>query len=311
MSEWEGGERQGIRWRRVGAAVLVLAIVGGTYYVARNRDRLAIDTGEGPAAEVSETVEVVVTAPLRAGDRWYCPTTYPVAVFDDGEYRPPEYPDPGGNDRPVHCYADVERAQADGYDLASPPSGVVVAGGVYLEPTRSPSTQTCAELADDLQLVVACPTRLPVPAHGPSCEIDSCHYGDSPGAVIEQRLFLVPPDWPEEVQPQVIVASARVSNAGADEKDEGLVIDGPTELVACTAEEPVVATSQPRFVQCPEGQQWIPRFQGEPHEGHTAAFWRKDDAVYGASVEGHHPRAAELLHALIDGLDYVTPAEAR
>lgn len=301
--DWDRGERQGVRWGRLGAAVLVLAIVAGGVYVIRHRNQLAVETGEdGPVVDVSESVDVVGTAPLQAGDRWYCPSTFPVGAYEDGFYRPPEYPRDTGVDRPEQCYADSERAESEGYDLAPPPGDVVLAGGVYLEPTRTPSDDACADLATSLGFTVPCPTRLPVPADGPSCQMDSCTYGDFSGVVIEHRHFRVPADWPDDVQPQVIVTAVPRRRL----QDESVEYPTP-ELVACRLGDPVEVNAQPLFVQCPPGDTWIPRIQGDPHEEHTAAFWRKDDVVYGASVEGHTDAAEALLHALIDGIEYVPP----
>ena len=307
MSEnWEGGERQGVRWRRLGAGVLVVAVGAATFYAVRNRNQLGIETGEGPAVEVSETVEVVVTAPLRAGDRWYCPTTYPVAAFDDGEYRPAEYPRVDQSERPAQCYADPQRAEDDGYDLADPPDGVVLAGGIYLEPVRLPHREGCANAATWVGVTVPCPTRLPTPADGPSCEIDSCVFGDRSGVIIEHRQFRVPRDWPPDVEPHVVLTAVGVAR---ERGDGSLQVSGPQAFGACRAGDPVAAPQRPQFIQCPEGNTWIPRFQGDPHEGHTAAFWRRNDVVYGASVEGTGGAAEELLHALIDGIEYVDPRD--
>ena len=86
-----------------------------------------------------------------------------------------------------------------------------------------------------------------------------------------------------------------------------LQVRGDPALVACNAAAPVQAGARQRFVQCPPGRTWVPRIQGDPHENHTAAFWRVRDVVYAASVEGHTQTAEELLHALIDGIEYVDP----
>ena len=311
MSEWEGGERQGVRWGRIVVAIVIVALVAGGVYAVRNRNQLAIDSDGPPVGEVSETVEVVVTGPLSAGDRWYCPTTHPFAAYEEGSYYPPHYPRdafPDG-EKPIDCYAEAERAQDDGYELADPPDGVVLAGDLYLEPTRSPTAANCADLASRSSLTVPCPGRLPAPAFGPTCAQDSCIFDPArlQGLVIEHRAFAVPPEWGGGGQAQVFLTAALIDLNRAGE-DGTLRIYGDAALVACSADDPVQATSRPRFVVCTAGETWVPRIQGEPHESHTAAFWRRGDIVYGASVDGQGQDADELLHALIDGITYVDPS---
>ena len=67
--DWEGGERQGIRWRRAGLAVLVVAVLVGGYAVRRERG-IAIETGGTPVDAATESPEIVVIAPVRVGTRW-------------------------------------------------------------------------------------------------------------------------------------------------------------------------------------------------------------------------------------------------
>ena len=307
MSDWEGGQRQGVRWRRIGAAVLVVAVIGGGIYGVRNRGQIAIETDGTPVGDVTETVDVVVTAPLRAGDRWYCPSTHPITAYDGGEYFPAHYPDRNEAEQPADCFADPQRADDAGYDLADPPEGAILAGGVYLEPTRAPTTAACGEVANYVGFTVPCPGRLPTPAFGPTCAQDSCVFSPESreGVVIEHRTFAIPPDWPGSGNPQLFVTAVEIAREVARGQ---LMVHGEPALVACSADDPVEATSRPRFVVCPAGQTWVPRIQGEPHEDHTAAFWRRGEVVYAASVDGQGTAAEELLHALIDGIEYVDPS---
>lgn len=307
MSDWEGGQRQGIRWRRIGVAIAVVGLVGAGAYVVRHRGQIAVEIDGPPIGEVSETVDVVVTAPLSAGDRWYCPSTHPIAAYDSGEYVPPHFPvQRTQQERPADCFADPGRAEGAGYSLADAPDDVVLAGGIYLEPTRAPTAQACANLAGNVGFAVPCPTRLPTPSFGPTCVGSSCMLtaGSGEGVVIEHRAFEVPAEWPNDGTPQVFVTAAEIQRERADGT---LQVRGDPALVACHRDDPVAATSRARFVNCAPGQTWIPHIQGEPHESHTAAFWRDDSVVYAASVEGHGQAAQELLHALIDGIEYVAP----
>ena len=82
---------------------------------------------------------------------------------------------------------------------------------------------------------------------------------------------------------------------------------GAAEIVACSPETPVSLEQHPVFFVCPPSQDWVPRIQGDPHEGHTAAFWRRGNTGYAASVEGESPQVRALLDAVIDGIRYVEP----
>lgn len=307
VSNWEGGERQGIRWRRIGAALGVVVVVAGGWYVLRSRDQIVIETDGPPIGEVSENVDVVVTSPLRAGGRWYCPSTHPIAAYNTGRYFPGHYPrGPHERQQPADCFADPARAEDAGYDLADPPEGAVLAGDVYLEPAGAPTDAACAAVADYLGFTVPCPGRLPTPPFGPTCAEDSCVFDPEAreGFVVEHRAFVLPTDWAGGGKAQVFVTAAQIEREGANGE---LLVRGDPALVACSAEDPVQATSRPRFVVCPPGDTWVPGIQGEPHEDHTAAFWRRDGVVYAASVDGQGQAADELLHALIDGIEYIDP----
>ena len=311
MSEWEGGERQGIRWRRVLIALLVVALVGGGVYVVRNRNQLAIDTDNEPVAGVEEEdVEVVEVAPLTAGDRWYCPTTHPVVAFDD-DYYPAHFPlDNRLEERPDACFVDAERAAGTGLSLADPPPDVVFAGGVYLSPAQAPTRRSCQTLADYVDMRVPCPTRWPTPAYGPSCGDDSCVHQNQQGlgVVIEHRTFELPEDWGGGTESNAKLTAVPIDVDGLDNDGDVVRVGGPSELVTCQAGARVEVERQPTIEYCEPGATWIPRIQGDPHGGATAAFWRDDEVVYGASVAGNGPEAAELLHAVIDGIEYVDPA---
>ena len=158
--DWEGGERQGIRWRRVGLGLLVVVVLAGGYAVRRDRG-IPIETDGTPVVDTSETPEIVVIAPTRVGTRWYCPDDFPVHIDADGLYFPHEYPRGGPLSlRPRSCYADAERAEQDGYRLAPAPPGTKVAGGVYLERSGSPTTAACKAMAGEIGFPVPCPTWL-------------------------------------------------------------------------------------------------------------------------------------------------------
>ena len=307
--EWEGGERQGFRWRRLGGIVVVIAVVAGGVYAARRERRLSIETDGAPIVGSSEAVEVVATAPLQAGDLWYCPSTHPVRVYEDGLYYPEEYPQRGRHiARPANCYEDPERAEDEGYTLAPPPPGAVIAGGVYVVPAVAPTTQACAEVARSAGIPVPCPGMLPSPAEGPSCLDGRCEYGG--GVVLEQRSFQVSRDWHQDGQ-HVVLAAAPLTSGAPIRAGHPVPMDGVEPgLVTCGLDAPVQPEDQSTFHLCPPGSPWIPGIGGDPHESHTAAFWRRGRVVYAASVEGRGPDVEAVLTAVISGIRYVGPGDA-
>ena len=301
--EWEGGARQGIPWRRVGAVLLVVALVAGGVYAARRERRLSIETDGAPIIGRSEAVEVVATAPLQAGDRWYCPSTHPVRVYEDGLYYPPEYPQRGRHiARPDSCFEDPDRAEEGGYRLAPPPPGAVIAGGIYLLPTVAPTSQACAAVARSAGIPVPCPGMLPSPAEGPSCLDDRCEYGG--GVVLEQRSFQVSRDWHQDGQ-HVMLTAAPIAAGGGVNPGRTLPLDAPLPLVTCGRGELVRPQGPHTYRVCPSGPPWIPGIGGFPHEDHTAAFWRRGRVVYGASVEGSGAAVEAVLRVVIRNIRYV------
>lgn len=54
-------------------------LLGAAVFSAlRSRDQLAVDNDNEPIAGEAETVDVVITAPVQAGESWYRPSTHPV-----------------------------------------------------------------------------------------------------------------------------------------------------------------------------------------------------------------------------------------
>lgn len=317
MSDWEGGTRQGVRWRRLGIGVTVIALLAGAYYGMRNDNGLAIDTDNEPAVDVSEIVDIVVTAPLNADDTWYCPSTHPVRAYaDGGRYYPEGFPtDPGDVDRPDECYDTAERAEAAGYDAVPPPDGTVLIDGLYVEPTRSPSVDDCRDLARTVGFTVPCPRRLPAPADGPPCGERLCVFPgpDSlterrprhPGVVIQHDGFSVPSQVPWVGVARDVVVSA----VAVDEyRDDGTIgVKGPEEFVSCFPESGLKPEGRRVFRTCVDAKPWVPGFGGFPLEGHTSAIWTRGDVVYAAGVVGAGDHIEALLAAVIDGIEYVEP----
>lgn len=305
--EWEGGRRQGIRWGRARAVLLVVALVATVVLVARREHRLAIDTDNPSVPVETAPVEVVVTSPLQAGDRWYCPSTHPVRVYEeDGLYYPSEYPRGEGHiARPANCYQDAGRAQEDGYRLAPPPAGSALVGGVYLEPARAPTTQACTALAAAVGFTVPCPRHLPTPADGPTCTHARCEFGG--GVIVEQRSFRVPAGWAGGADPHVVIAAAPVAVGHILRPRRPIVVDADEALVSCSPDDPVQPGGEDVIVLCPPAPPWVPGLGGYPHEQHTAAFWRRGRVVYAASVEGSTPQTEAVLRAVIDSIAYVEP----
>ena len=146
-NDWEGGERQGTRWQRVGLVVLVIVVVTGIYLSRRDRG-IAIETDGTPVVDTTEAPSIVAIAPIRVGPRRYCPEDFPVHIQADGLYFPHEYPRGGPlSEPPQSCYADAASAEQDGYQLADPPPDTMVAGGVYLERPNSPPQEACEAMA--------------------------------------------------------------------------------------------------------------------------------------------------------------------
>lgn len=307
--DWEGGQHQGLRWRRIGVVLLTLVLVASGAYALRREQRLSVESDDAPIVGVSETVEVIATPPLRAGDLWYCPSTHPVRVYDDGRYYPQEYPQTGRViARPDNCFEDTERAEEGGYELAPPPPGAVIAGGVYLVPTVQPTTRLCALPARTVGVPVPCPGLLPAPAEATSCMNDSCIHRR--GVIIEQRSFQVPKDWPATQDQHVVLTAAPVAGGQIIRPGRRLRVAADSALVRCSQDAPVRPRGQRWFLRCSSSPPWIPGLGGFPHESHMAVFWLRDRVVYGASVEGWSPESIAVLKAVVKSIRYVEPPAA-
>lgn len=283
-------------WRRLIAAALVTVVAAGGWLAFRGDTGLFVVPGEDTVEGVDEAPEIVVTSPELAGDRWLCPRPFPVKAYDSGEFFPAEHPGhPPLTVRPEACYRDPDRARAAGFDLAPPPAGVDVAGGLYLVPVVTPAPDVCRDLGAEVGFTVPCPSRLPWPANGSSCASGTCIYQD--GVVIEQRGFPVPDGWCTGCDGHVVIVAMPADRH-------------PPEAVACGTAGPGVPHSGSELVfrDCPPGDPWLPRISGNPHEGHTLTGWRSDVAVYVVSVDGHGAPQREFLTALVSGLDGDPPA---
>ena len=313
VSDWEGGWRPGIRWWRIGIAVAVFALAVAAY-LTRPSDNLSIDTSdEEPTVEVSESVEVVVESPLRAGDQWFCPSTHPFRAGPRQAYFPPGHPGNRQLAAPDACYASTERAEEAGYRLAAPPAGTQLVEGIYVEPARSPSREDCRELASAVGYPVPCPGRLPAPAEGPPCGTNVCIFrgpdGTSErggaGVLIQYDSFAVPAQSPWlGVERDIVLSAVEVEGTGSD----GVVrVAGPDAFVSCFPENGLKPKGPAAFRTCVDGRSWVPGFGGLPLEGHTSAIWRRGDVVYAAGVIGAGDHIEALLTSIIDGIEYVAP----
>lgn len=296
-SEWEGGEHQGFAWRRLGLALLVIALVAGGV-VALRRDRgLSLETSDDVVETASEQIDVVVTGPLQAGDRWYCPSGHLVRAFDDGFYYPQGYPDSLQElGRPEACYADTRRAEQDGFTLAPPPDGAELAGGIYVTAASSPTPGGCQSVAASSPVPVPCPGKLPAPADASSCSFyDQCRFGD--GVIIELREFTVPADWCGGCETDLVVTAE---------------MDQEAPLVTCDRRGGFPALPpQPGvlFLECPVDQPpWVPGLGGFPHAGNTMTAWQRDGVTYAVSVGGFGEAQREVLTAVGEGIEYVEAA---
>lgn len=293
-SEWEGGEHQGLPWRRVGLALLVVAVVAAGI-VASRRDRgLLLETSDDVIEAASEQIDVVVTGPLQAGDRWYCPSGFLVRTFDNGFYYPPGYPDSLQDlGRPEACYVDTQRAERDGLTLAPPPDGAELAGGIYVITGSSPTLGACQNVAASSPVAVPCPTKLPAPANASSCSFyDQCRFGD--GVIIELREFTVPAEWCGGCETDLVIT------AELDQEAPLVTCDGDGEF------PPLPAQPGELFLECPVDQPpWVPGLGGFPHAGNTMTAWQRDGVTYAVSAGGFGEPQREVLTVVSDGIEYV------
>lgn len=276
--------------------LLAISLVGGWWWSTHRDSTLSIDTGEEVVAGETATPQVVVTSPLRAGDRWYCPNDFPIRVDDEGRYYPPHYPRFGEYaERPANCYADVQRVEALGHTLAAPPAATELVGGLYVMPASSPTGAACREMAAQVGFAVPCPTRLPAPGVGPSCADQTCVFDGRAfgvGIVIEQREFVAADDWCGSCDHHVFLTAARRR---------------ASPLARCGPRIPPPPTEAVRFHSCPSNAPWVPGVGGYPHEGHELALWRRDGVVYGVSIEGHGEDRRHVLRSVIDAIELVGP----
>lgn len=305
-SDWEGGERQPLRWGRI-VAVAALVALAAVAWSARQRGALEVTTdGATEAAPVPEAdLDVVVQPASSAGDRWFCPRGFEVRGYDSGRAYPLTHPDlPSARRRPTGCYRDLQRAQAAGLTVASTPPGTQMLDGIYLRPTGYSMQGACVAAATDLGYPVLCPTLAPAAGASLRCAGVSFTCNFRGGFVLEQRGFLHPGDWCDDCDGHLFVTTAP---------------DGVRpELVTCLGDrdgpEPVrsLGTVGPATLQaCPDGPPWIPGSGGFPHEGHTLASWTDDGVSYAVSVEGHGEPQVALVTRIVETAVVTTPAGAR
>lgn len=301
--EWEGGERHGVAWRRVLSGVAVLAVAGAlTWTALQSEPAMIVQTDRNPIAGTSEEPDVVLQRPVRAGARWLCGPEHPVRAFASGLFYTPEHPaTPQDTVKPTGCFLSAEWAEAGGYELAPTPQGALRVGSLYLVPSVAPSMAACGDLAAIVDFVVPCPGRLPAPGRGMSCVSSCLFYGQSltPGVVIEQRGFLLPADWCEDCEGQVVVAAVRDRT--------------PVELISCGPAMARAAHEGQRvsgYHDCPRGPEWLPGIAGYPHERHTLLVWEDGPVTYAVSMEGHSAEIRSVLRALRADLAFVTPQGA-
>lgn len=296
--EWETGRRQGPPWRVVGA-VLLVALVAGAAWAARDGGALPVETTT-ESAEGSEFIGIVVAEPPSgSGGRWACAGAVPHAAYADGTVYPPQHPDkPTVAERPAVCFAELDAALAEGYDLAPPPDGSEVAGDLYLVDARAEAL--CRDGAGQVGFAVPCPGVLPAPA-GRGVGLlrcagteGRCRYGD--GYVLELSGFPVPPRWCDGCRQHVMFTAERRGTESV--------------LSACDFAEldllPAGDLLPLGYSRCGAAPPWITGNGGFPHESHLLYRFVEDDIVYGISVEGHGPPQREVLDAVREATTLVS-----
>lgn len=297
---WEGSERQGLAWRRLGSLAGLVALVALGWTALQSEHGLTIQTDGEQTRSPTEQPEVVAQPPVRAGARWVCPADHPVRAFDSGRYYPPEHPvAPEDTTKPQRCFLSGEWAEAGGYELAPPPAGAVLVGQLYVVPAVAPSLRACGKVAQIVEFAVPCPTRLPAPGRGMSCATSCLYFGQAAeaGVVIEQQGFLLPARWCAGCADHVVVAAVR------DRSPPELISCGPSMAAAAAAGEPIGG-----YHDCPAGPEWLTGIAGFPHERHTLMVWEEGNLTYAVSMEGHAPEIRTLLSVLRGGIVQVDPA---
>jgi hypothetical protein len=136
-------------------------------------------------------------APQAIGNTWACPSGWLKAYQSGMVYYPSYHPAPPTlGVKPSRCYRTASEARSAGFKLAPPPTGDVLLDGVYLVPAAMQSV--CQAAANQLGIVIPCPTLLPVegslegflcpPSSLPDPGLPSC----SPNTVTPPDGFIMP-----------------------------------------------------------------------------------------------------------------------
>jgi hypothetical protein len=261
----------------VAAAVLVVALV----VTGRSLSGRWTQSSAPPPATVAD-------APLRVGERTFCPARRPVLATSDGRSYPPGHPArPRRDADPIACY------RTAGYAPAPLPPGVLHLDGVYLVAAPARLRRQCQQAAERLGVAVPCPTVLPAPSPGappPSLCRPRPPCGDpQAGFLLEKTGFHVPSGYVGAYTAppaRLAMAAARRQTASA---------------VACVGERPLgpvrVRGRSGRLFQCPP--------DSGPHRDGVLLRWRERGTVMAVSVTGHGDLHRRVVLALAGRLQVV------
>jgi hypothetical protein len=190
--------------------------------------------------------------------------------------------------RPERCFASLDEASRGGYDLAPPPPGDRVIGGVYLEPAGLPLETRCRAAAVKLGLAVPCPTLIP------SSATQQLNFGH--GTFVIEVDFSGPPGYVGiEGSPGNHLFVQAYAHARRFFRD-------PCLNPANSTPGPVVHGATTGFIDCPEGSSM--------NSGHAVLVWQRSDVLYAVSVHGHTAVNRRIDLAIARGLRLLRPGKA-
>jgi len=273
-------------------AVSLLLIAGATGFQARGQI-LHLLGGDRP---------IPGSAPVALGNTWACPSGGLRAYRSGMVYYPWYYPAavPVGI-KPTRCYRTARDAESAGFRLALPPTGGVVLDGVYLVPAGAQTKSVCQDAANQLGIVIPCPTLLPVegsqrgflcppsPPTPPKC---SPNTGTLPDGFLMPFSLTTPPDYPgarpwfgsSQVQMGIVAylsssQTAQQNNICTHGNAGPTVMKRPTLWTTC----------------------------GSPPEGNINLVWEIDNGTYAIGSSDDAAAARRMIQFLASKLVLVSP----
>ena len=190
-------------------------------------------------------------------------------------------------------------AGAPGSAPVEPPQGRP-ASGLRLEPAPRWIGRYCRKAADDLRHAVLCPRKLPPPVHvspcrGPAPEEEL--WGRHCSVYVLDVLFEGPPGYRGPFSGRTgHLALWSVASRGPT--------DGRPFACPAGARREGAARLSGRY-----GSWWAcPAAGADLNSGHIAFHWRQDRALHGISTHGATDVDREIVRAVVDELELVSPA---